>query len=405
MYMYNYFTKYYSHFIPKIKNISFDDFWNKDNHIREKIDDSLYGAVSIEIVSENVCQLKCIHCYLWWWQNTDRQKRIFLSQKQIRNVIDQASEKIWDKQLFSQIVFLWWEPTLHPDILDIIDYAESKNLIPILVTNWLKFSDQSFVKNILRTKTSVIMHLPFQPITAQSVDYQNKIWWSSVYVNLLIKAWENLLKFRKKNNIIFGNFVLSKLSVWYAYESYLYCRKNNIEPFFEKMRISDDEKYNKAFLLSKKSILEITKKIFNFDYTHWYINTMDYSKDIMLLSYFITPIIWKKCTMFKTGIHIKFKGGDFGSCTSCCGQTIIHWDIKKNNLVEIMQNKSKIKVFNNPNKYLSSPCKYCIILKVGLCNGWCRWDANIFYGYPSAPYPQCVFIKNKIKKAIKKEIN
>ena len=94
-----YFIWYYEYFKKKIGDAIFFDFWNKDSYIRENTETSHYWSLSIEIVSELICQLKCKHCYLW---SNDIQKSYqFLSESTVKGIIDQAAEKRDNKTLFS----------------------------------------------------------------------------------------------------------------------------------------------------------------------------------------------------------------------------------------------------------------------------------------------------------------
>lgn len=388
------FTKYYEYFEKKIPKKNYWDIWEKDSYIRENTHNSKYWCLSIEIVGNNVCQLRCKHCYLW---NTGNYTTwIVVDTKIIKSIIDQAATKIDDQPLFSQIAFLWWEPTLHPEIFDLITYVKDRWLEPILVTNWLKFSNLCFAQKIININPKIIMHLPFLPNTSQSILAQNTICDNFSYAQLLRQAWNNVLSIWYNKNQIIWNFVISKLSIDYAYDTYLFCRTNGITPFFEKMRLSNDKEYNRKYILSKDNIIKLTKRIFKYDYDNWFIEKDKYSRSVALLSYLTTPIIWKMCTSFKTWLYVQCgNSNNFWNCFSCCWQTINHWNLFNQSLLKIMEEKEKFKIFQNINSYIKYPCNKCFIMEIWLCNGWCRWDANIQYWSPDSPYPQCVFIKNK----------
>lgn len=73
------------------------------------------------------CNFWCIHCY----SNCSYDKKKHLSIDDAKKMID-----IFDQEKIQFVQILWWEPMMYPWILDIIEYALSKNFIFCINSNW-----------------------------------------------------------------------------------------------------------------------------------------------------------------------------------------------------------------------------------------------------------------------------
>lgn len=87
------------------------------------------------------CNNHCLFCVQW----DKRYKFKPRSKKEIFDKLDKsvASWTYW-------VVFTWWEPTVHEDLLECVKYAKSIWFKSIQIqTNWRKFSDLDFCKKLL----------------------------------------------------------------------------------------------------------------------------------------------------------------------------------------------------------------------------------------------------------------
>lgn len=382
----DFFTKEYYEIA---KNIHHKHVWGLCN-VRDDMNNSNYGSLNIEIVKNNVCQLNCEHCY------NNKKKSNWLSYVWLdlmKKIIDQATKKKWGKKIFNKIVLLWWEPTLHPHIKEIVDYIINKGSKVVIVTNWMKFSDPWFAKEIYVPGVILFVHMPFLGTWWKKA--QDDIVWVKWFSKKLYQAVKNILEIKEKTIGLqfFGDFVINKKTIKYAYETYVFCRKNNIEPFFERMRI-DNDKSNKTLSIKKKDMKNFLYQAYEYDKRNWYFK----DKNTDNIWYFLPPIVNSVCLMFKTWLYIEFNKNGFWNCTSCCGQNISHWNILNKKISEILKNKNKILIFKNHKDSIYWPCSICKFFIHNVCQWWCRWNANIYYSCPRASDPNCIFIKNSIKK-------
>lgn len=375
------------------------------NNFREK-GNSSFECIAMEIVHQLHCQLKCEYCYVA--QNTKGEEIKPIPTQEIIEIINQASDfdETTGKKLFGQVVFIGGEPTLHPELPHLLDYASKSGLSPILVTNGVKLADLNYAKMVCLPGIAIVIHLPY-------LDEQGDIEHDTIvrfpgYSNTLIKAINNLILIKDdlkkigKDFEIVGDFVINSQTIKYAFEVHKYCRKNNITPFFERMRVSDDQR-NKHLIPNLNDIQDLLLKIHEFDrenYSHLVLPSDTVSEEEELLKqieYLITPAFTNVCTMTQTGIHIKYNQNGFGEALSCVGQSISHGNAKKNSLKEIVKKKVDSRIFTEQKDYISGPCSVCELYYLVGCEGGCRGNANSAFNCGRASDPECLFIKEEVR--------
>ncbi len=114
---------------------------------------------SVVINITNKCNLNCIYCF--WPQKDDKN----LSLENILNLSKSPDSKY--------IVLTWWEPLLHPDILNIIKGLHNIWKKVILHTNWLLL-DQQFIS--ITKEYLYRINLPLDSIDEQINSKLRWIW-------------------------------------------------------------------------------------------------------------------------------------------------------------------------------------------------------------------------------------
>lgn len=114
------------------------------------------------IISNYTCDNRCKFCYTeamnFWWVN--------MSFNNEKKIIDTMTE-FWAEQC----ILIWWEPTLHENIVDVIEYWKWKDLFMKIITNWRKYSKIDFLKELKEVGlwfTAVSIHW-----TTQEEHYRN----------------------------------------------------------------------------------------------------------------------------------------------------------------------------------------------------------------------------------------
>lgn len=141
------------------------------------------------------CNNHCTFCVQW----DKRYKFKPRSIQKIEKILENEYES-WAKS----VVFTWWEPTIHPDLVKAVSYAREIWYIQIQIqSNWVTFSNIDYVKKLINawvTEFSPSIH----GFKKQTHDEQVKTPW----------AWEKVIKWlinlKKLNQMIVINSVITK---------------------------------------------------------------------------------------------------------------------------------------------------------------------------------------------------
>lgn len=158
---------------------------------------------TINISVWNACNLRCNFCYNDSWRDN---KTFFRTYDEIvKNMND-----LYEKDM--SLIFIWWEPTMHPNFLELLLEAKKIWFVKInLATNLIKFSDQNYLNNILWLW---IIKWIIASIHSNSDFIEDKITWrkwvfqkkETALKNINIFNWNNI---SDKVNI-YINFVINK---------------------------------------------------------------------------------------------------------------------------------------------------------------------------------------------------
>ncbi len=134
----------------------------------------------------NKCDLGCSFCY------ADSGKGDFLSLDKIEKMMDFYIESEFGNAEVLQIS--GGEPTMHPEIIKIIELARKKNFKYVLLnTNGLRISkDENFVKNLARFKGKFEIYLQFDSFDDQHYKKSR----GKELVEIKNKAIKNLIKYQ-----------------------------------------------------------------------------------------------------------------------------------------------------------------------------------------------------------------
>ena len=84
-----------------------------------------------------VCNHKCVFC-------SNPANWRFLTKDEIISWLNELK-----KDGYTDVIFTWWEPTLHPDIFTAISYAKKIWLVARIITNWSKIADMKFLQLLI----------------------------------------------------------------------------------------------------------------------------------------------------------------------------------------------------------------------------------------------------------------
>ncbi|MDT3426542.1 MoaA/NifB/PqqE/SkfB family radical SAM enzyme [Paenibacillus forsythiae] len=405
----DYFTDEYYEFISKLQGYKGsgrkkESYYVLSENFREK-GKALYECLALELVHQLHCQLKCEYCYVALDSKSQSNKPV--PANDIIRLVDQAAEvdPATGKTLFGQIAFIGGEPTLHPHLPDIMQYTLDNGLMPLLITNGVKLADIDFARKVCLPGSVIVTHLPY--LDAEGDKELDQLTKFPGYSEILKQAIRNIVEIKKEWNALgedfelVGDFVINKQTEKYAFTVFKYCRNNNITPFFERMRVSDDKR-NLHLVPEDRTLKELLFQIFEYDKEHFphLVSSENANEEELLLKkieYLITPAFANSCTMSQTGIHVKYNQNGFGEALSCVGQLISHGNTQSNTLQEIVRKKQDSRIFMEQKDFIAGPCASCELYDSVGCEGGCRGNANTAFSCGRASDPECLFIRKECR--------
>jgi len=99
------------------------------------------------IVLDDICTMNCKYCFYWtklwkirnelikkWKFNKDE---IYFNNNKFKEVIKKLEDSEFEYRLnWKQIVITWWEPTLHPDFIELMNFLISRWFLIHLLSNF-----------------------------------------------------------------------------------------------------------------------------------------------------------------------------------------------------------------------------------------------------------------------------
>ena len=141
------------------------------------------------------CNNYCTFCVQW----DKRYKFKPRSINEIKKIIDEEYTS-WARS----VVFTWWEPTVHPDLVEAVEYAKLVWYIQIQIqSNWTNFDNIDYVKKLINAWVT-----EFSPsIHWFNRDTHNKQVWTPWAWDKVVK-W--LINLRKLSQLVIINYVITK---------------------------------------------------------------------------------------------------------------------------------------------------------------------------------------------------
>ena len=343
----------------------------KGSSFREKTTGANRQSFALELVPGNICELKCECCYKQDGNSPKNNGAI-----PYQNATDYIAQA--NQEGFKEAVLIGGEPTLHPQIFDIIQKTRELGMTPILATNGITLAKEDHAKKLEGQNVVLVTHAYF-PGGEEIIDrFSGK----NGYAETLKKAISNIRSIPDIKLVL--EMPLTDSLFPHAFTFFRYCREQNITPFIEISRSSDQGSQTSG--ITPEAIAELFRQCQEYD--------QQYFPD--LVDEKITPPSYgNKCTMSITGLHVKNLGnGDFGGVYSCCAQKIRHGDLRKQPLRQILQNPT-LTIFADQDKYIVGPCRDC--QQYNICKGGCRGEAYLKFGCPRASSPACHLIPPEIR--------
>lgn len=160
----------------------------------------IIGPLKAEWEVINICNARCQTCQFW----RNHPDKNILSFEEAVNLIDQMAE-----MGVLKLCFTGGEPLLRKDLIDLIDYAQSKNLSTSLITNGFLITERR-ARELVDAKLESI----YISLDAAEPRLNDEIRGFPGYYDLALKAMDNLKAMRRNANPkIYIKTTVSKLNL------------------------------------------------------------------------------------------------------------------------------------------------------------------------------------------------
>jgi radical SAM protein with 4Fe4S-binding SPASM domain len=336
------------------------------------------------------CQVNCPTCFYLKNENFPPD----MSFEDFRRTVNQLVEN-----RFRELYLLGGEPSLHPRILDFVDYATNIRVFKpvVFVTNGLRLTDKKFCKRIADSGAIVCTQRHVVGYDERKERVQDTVMGVKGTLKTINKAFENIEKYFDPSKVAVQCCITkSVVENGDIFDVFKYARERGYIPMMEFTKEGQIFKRGCALDVPREQVLELFKKFQEFD--------REYYPE--LTAKFLSPQIYGgTCRLPYTGIHIKVNG----DVIPCVGHQYVAFgnvfegvlynidgtiQEKGVSLKEILEHPLK-KAFRDQRNLIYGYCKdKCEYAEP--CAGGCRGSTYDITGCHVASFPYCPNIPKEI---------
>jgi len=331
-------------------------FQFSENEIKNAVQSN--KLLSMEIEFSLRCNFKCPYCYIP--QNSFFEKE--LSTAEIKDTILQA------KGLgVKKIIILGGEPTLYPDILDMIRFIRNQNIEVEMFTNGSKITPD-FASHLFSENVNVVLKM-----NSFHEALQDKLTGIKGSYKIIQNALETLVDvgFTSNNSLLKVSTIICRQNIDELPDMWVWLKDRNIAPYFEIITPQEKAKKNRWLEVSSKKHHALFKKIAKIDQERYGLSWDPQP-----------PLLGNQCMRHQFSCLIT----SLGHVMPCVGVAIQIGNIREKKLSEILKNSSVMKHLKNHRQTIKGECSRCD--KAATCYG-CRGAAYQLTGDYLASDPTC----------------
>lgn len=324
------------------------------------------GLIGVGIDLTEVCNRNCPTCFA---AHTPRNMTL----KMFHRIIDQGAE-----MRFTELYILGGEPTLHPDILECLRYAQGKFNPVILVTNMDRLADMTFCQAV-EESGAVIAGQRHTLGTSERDQRMERLLAGNNHLISSHRAWENVAKLFPSDRVCVQCCITAPVvESGSIYEVFRWCRRLKYEPVMEFTKEGGGFKRGCALDVAPSQMLGVLKEFRRIDREEFGLPGAD------LLS---PQAYGKTCHMQETSVHFRVNG----EAIPCVGHPALSYgNIITTSLEEIMAHPLRAHIADPRNwvyGYCRDQCQY-----FDQCTGGCRGSAFDTSGCYRASFYYCPHI-------------
>ena len=326
----------------------------------EDIEDAVKNGrlLSMEIEFSLRCNFRCPYCYVPHNSYPENE----LSREEICDVILQAKELGARK-----IIILGGEPTLYPDILDMIRFIRKQDLEAEMFTNGTGITED-FAKQLYDNDVRVALKM-----NSFDENHQDMLTGKKGSYNSIKQALQNLKKvgYPSDEKFLAVSTVICRHNINELITMWQWLRDQKIVPYFEIITPQENAKHNKWLYVNPKELYDIFTRISEIDRTMY---GQDWDPQ--------PPLVGNRCLRHQFSCLVT----STGNVMPCVGVSIPIGNIRKQQLRNIIKDSEVLSDLKNHLNTIKGPCRTCE--KAEYCYG-CRGAAYQLTGDYLASDPLC----------------
>ena len=334
-----------------------------------------------------LCNWRCNHCshdcYTEYWPSLEKLKEVF------NDVISLKTSYYW-KIDFITINFVWWEPFVRKDFLDLLEYINSKvNFLQVwILTNWSLLTDD-IMKRLVSFKN---LNIFFQFSIEWTEKINDEIRWIWSF-NKVVKAIEISNKYNIRPEL---SLTLTNQNKDELVKLFPFVKKYDIKLKARRFIPMGQWKEDMDLLLPPKEFYLLTKKVkllwhsYFKDLLYWWIG-FKWCSEMIAYDY-----EWFWCWVNDHRILIILENLDVMACRKL---DVVLWSLKDKSLEELYFWDKYIDMIKSPDRI--DICKSCDEFE--RCKWWAKCVSySINWSYDTMD-PQCYKWQLLTKKLWKKK--
>lgn len=324
------------------------------------------GLVGVGIDLTETCNRQCPTCFA---AHTPRHMALDTYQR----IVDQARELD-----FTELYLLGGEPTLHPDILECLQYAKGKFKPVILVTNMDRLADLAFCQAVEKTG-AVIAGQRHTMNTDQKSDEIERVLTGGNHVSHSRQGWKNVAKLFPPSRVCVQCCITRPVvNSGSIYDVFRWCRRQGYEPVMEFTKEGSGFKRGCALDVDPADMMSVLEKFRRIDREEFCLAGAD------LLS---PQAYGKTCHMQETSVHFMVDG----EAVPCVGHSALSYgNIATHSLADILHHPLRAHIAN-PKNWVYGFCREeCPHFEQ--CTGGCRGSSFDMSGCYRASFYYCPHI-------------
>lgn len=327
---------------------------------------SVSNLVGIGIDLTETCNRNCPTCFA-------ARTPCDMNWQTFQRIVDQGVECN-----FSEFYILGGEPTLHPEIIRCLEYAQGKFSLVFLVTNMDRLADVNFCRKV--EKTGVVIAGQRHTLALNGdASRQERLLTGGNHLKSSHAAWKNVASIFPANRVCVQCCITKPVvQSGSIFEVFRWCRKNGYEPVMEFTKEGGGFKRGCVLDVDPSEIMRILEEFRRIDQQEFGLPGAD------LLS---PQAYGKTCHMQETSIHFRVNG----EAIPCVGYPALSYgNVVKSDLQDILKHPLRAHI-KNPHEwvygYCRNECRY-----FDSCTGGCRGSSFDMSGCYRASFYYCPHI-------------